>query len=106
MKINLNILNSFTNEQISILEIKSNDSSLWYRVNSDQFEVFPLKLIESTQDNIGGNDIEIRRFNDSEIRFDAKAGFAKFTCPANNHLVMAADSSEQTLNALSKYIGE
>lgn len=104
MSYSFNTLHCFSNEQISILEIEHDKICKWFRVDHTDYKLQYLELSSTSHEVISGNNIDIRIFDNSEIRFDQKTGFAKFTCPKNNHLVMLGNAQKNILDIIEKYM--
>lgn len=98
--INFTPLYYFMNENVSVVEIKRNDLSesatkeetyFWFRLDASQ-NITRLKFVSMDSEVVNGNNINIRIFDNGELRFDDK--FAKFTYNGDGSITMNVPVTE------------
>ena len=112
---NITALYYFMNEEVSLVEIKRTDidtddkSKLFYWLkllkSSNQLERLEFKSMSS--EIVNDNNINIRVFEDGELRFDND--FAKLLHKTEGHIVMNKPVSEipaELMKRLSEYLEE
>jgi hypothetical protein len=104
----------FMNEDVALVEIKLNNLDdnaskdqlyHWIKFSNSSQEISRLKFISMGSENINGNNINIRVFEDGELRFDDS--FAKFQHKGDGHIIMNAPIntiSEVFKNRIEEYI--
>lgn len=85
----------FMNENVSVIEIKRTDlpkdSSKeelyqWYFILNEELSLEKLKFESSFVDQVNGNEINVRKFENAEFRFDDS--FGKFQDKKGGHIIM------------------
>lgn len=99
---NYTALYYFMNEKHSLVEVKINDLPektpknklyKWLSMNLDTNETQELEFVSMGQEDVNGNQMNIRVFKNAELRFDK--AFAKFMLEGEGHILMNA--SEELL---------
>ena len=75
----------FSNEELSLLEIRIGMEFHWLVIPKDSKEVIKLEFKGMSKEVVGGNDISIRKFSEGELRFDND--FAKFIYQDKTNLI-------------------
>ncbi len=104
----------FMNENIAVVEV-SNDTLPadatkqerlhWLKITNNCNTVERLTFKAMKSELVNGNEINVRSFEDGELRFDKN--FAKFLYKGDGHIIMnipVADISPETKNKISIYI--
>ena len=99
-------LRYFKNEEVELVEVKLDSPKInqWLKINSNTNEVKTLSLQNSTEEVIGGNNINIRTFKNSELRFEG--GFAKFIDDKNGHLLIHTPLDQIPTDILQSFFNQ
>ena len=90
MKSDVKINSYFMNEDIALVELSNDDQSKWVEVYKGAVKL--LTLNEEREESVNGNQINVREFNESELRFDDS--FGKYQREEGGHIVMKAKVEE------------
>ncbi|WP_417335323.1 hypothetical protein [Halobacteriovorax marinus] len=77
----------------------------WIKINPSNQEIESLKFESMKTEEVNGNEINVRIFENAELRFDNF--FAKFQYKNEGHIVMNCDTSEIPdifLNHIEEYL--
>ncbi|EQC43095.1 hypothetical protein [Bacteriovorax sp. DB6_IX] len=77
----------FRNESVTLIEVLKNRESAWYFCTGD--ELSPFHCSQEIVENVNGNDINVRTFEEGELRFDDYFG----------KLVISGRDSELVINS-------
>lgn len=96
----------FMNEEVSLVEVEHNNILQWLRINPDKsFEKLTYK--SSDTQVVNGNEINIRVFEEAELRFDND--FGKFQHGERGHIVMKQSPSllpADVKDSIQSYLGQ
>lgn len=111
---NYEVLYYFMNENFNVVEVKKtnlpSDSTPdklyhWLFIPTSNNLVRKLHFIKMGEETVNGNLIQIREFDNAELRFDQT--FAKFQLEGNGHILMKSDLSKLTpalLKSIENYL--
>lgn len=74
----------FMNEEVSLLKLP--DTENWYLINTKDHSYSLLKLLNENAQTINGNNIEVKTFENAELRYDKD--FGKFQHDQNGFILL------------------